>query len=140
MGSFASLASGLHHVFWTPGLRLQHTCGRCTLHIVVCTKHVPDSGAKMSLDEAGTVSWGESPLIVNPWDEYAVEEALTLRDQHGGKVTVISMGLDAALEALKHAPESRTFSHQQSVVGQAVCVIIAFCPTPTLRDNELSHG
>ena len=73
------------------------------MHIVVCTKHTPDSEAKMSVDEAGNVSWGESPLIINPWDEYAVEEALVLRDEHDGKVTVISMGPEEALEALKHA-------------------------------------
>lgn len=73
------------------------------MHIVVCTKHTPDSEAKMSVDEAGNVSWGESPLIINPWDEYAIEEALQLRDQHGGTVTVISMGPEQALEALKHA-------------------------------------
>jgi len=73
------------------------------VHIVVCTKHTPDSEAKMSVDGAGNVSWGESPLIINPWDEYAVEEALLLRDQHGGTVTVISVGPEEALEALKHA-------------------------------------
>jgi electron transfer flavoprotein beta subunit len=73
------------------------------LHIVVCTKHTPDSEAKMSVDEAGNVSWGESPLIINPWDEYAVEEALLLRDEHGGTVTIISVGPEEALEALKHA-------------------------------------
>jgi len=73
------------------------------LHTVVCTKQTPDSEAKMSVDEAGNVSWGESPLIINPWDEYAVEEALLLRDKHGGTVTVISMGPEEALEALKHA-------------------------------------
>ncbi|MCK4315231.1 MAG: electron transfer flavoprotein subunit beta, partial [Anaerolineae bacterium] len=55
----------------------------------------------MSVDEAGNISWGESPLIINPWDEYAVEEALLLRDKYGGTVTVISMGPDGALEALK---------------------------------------
>ena len=73
------------------------------MHIVVCTKHTPDSEAKMSVDEAGNVSWGESPLIINPWDEYAVEEALMLRDEHGGKVTVLTVGPEEALEALKHA-------------------------------------
>jgi electron transfer flavoprotein beta subunit len=57
----------------------------------------------MSVDEAGNVSWGESPLVINPWDEYAVEEALLLRDEHGGTVTVLSMGSEEALEALKHA-------------------------------------
>ncbi len=73
------------------------------MHIVVCTKYTPDSEAKMSVDEEGNVSWGDSPLIINPWDEYAVEEALLLRDEYGGKVTVISMGPDEAMEALKHA-------------------------------------
>jgi electron transfer flavoprotein beta subunit len=57
----------------------------------------------MSVDGEGHVSWGDSPLIINPWDEYAVEEALLLRDDHGGKVTAISMGPEQALEALKHA-------------------------------------
>jgi electron transfer flavoprotein beta subunit len=73
------------------------------MHIVVCTKHTPDTEAKMSVNAAGNVSWGTSPLIINPWDEYAVEEALKLRDQHGGTVTVLSMGPEEALEALKHA-------------------------------------
>jgi electron transfer flavoprotein beta subunit len=73
------------------------------LHIVVCTKYTPDSEAKMSVDGKGNVSWGDSPLIINPWDEYSVEEALLLRDEYGGTVTVISMGSEEALEALKHA-------------------------------------
>ncbi|MBN1811869.1 MAG: electron transfer flavoprotein subunit beta/FixA family protein [Anaerolineae bacterium] len=73
------------------------------MHIVVCTKYTPDSEAKMSVDKSGNVSWGTSPLIINPWDEYAVEEALQLRDKHGGTVTVLSMGPEEALEALKHA-------------------------------------
>jgi electron transfer flavoprotein beta subunit len=57
----------------------------------------------MSVDQEGYVSWGDSPLIINPWDEYAVEEAMLLRDDHGGTVTVISVGPEEALEALKHA-------------------------------------
>lgn len=73
------------------------------MHIVVCTKHTPDSEAKISVDASGKVSWGGSPLIINPWDEYSVEEALRLREAHGGKVTVISMGPPEAVEALKHA-------------------------------------
>jgi electron transfer flavoprotein beta subunit len=73
------------------------------LHIVVCTKHTPDTAAKMSVDGAGNVSWGDAPLVINPWDEYAVEEALILRDEHGGKITVIAMGPEPAREALKHA-------------------------------------
>jgi electron transfer flavoprotein beta subunit len=75
------------------------------VHIVVCTKQTPDSAAKLSVDEAGNVSWGDSPIIINPWDEYGVEEALLIKERLGGepKVTVISMGPEEALEALKHA-------------------------------------
>jgi electron transfer flavoprotein beta subunit len=75
------------------------------VHIVVCTKQTPDSAAKLTVDEAGNVSWGESPIIINPWDEYAVEEALLIKERFGGEpqVTVISMGPEEALEALKHA-------------------------------------
>ena len=73
------------------------------MHIVVCTKHTPDTEAKMSVDGAGNISWGESPLIINPWDEYAVEEALLLREKYDGKVTVVSVGPEEAVEALKHA-------------------------------------
>jgi len=73
------------------------------LHILVCTRHTPDTAAKMSVDDAGNVSWGEASLIINPWDEYAVEEALLLRDQHGGQVTVMAVGPQEAQEAIKHA-------------------------------------
>ncbi len=75
------------------------------MHIVVCTKQTPDSAAKLTVDNTGKVSWGDSPIVINPWDEYAVEEALLIKERLGGdtRVTVISMGPDAALEALKHA-------------------------------------
>jgi len=73
------------------------------LHIVVCTKHTPDTAAKMSVDAAGNISRGDAPLVINPWDEYAVEEALLLKDKHGGKITVVAVGPEEAREALKHA-------------------------------------
>jgi len=68
------------------------------LKIVVCVKVVPDSAATL-VAEDGQASWGDAPLVINPWDEYAVEAALNV----GGDVTVISMGGEDAKEALKHA-------------------------------------
>jgi len=73
------------------------------LNIVVCTKQVPDTAATLKVDEQSNVSWGDAPLVLNPWDEYAVEEALRLKEKHGGKVTVVAMGPDATREALKQA-------------------------------------
>jgi len=71
------------------------------LHIVVCIKQVPDSAAVLKVDEAGKVSWGDAPLIVNPWDDYAVEEALRIKEKHGGKVTALTLGPEGAKDALK---------------------------------------
>jgi len=70
------------------------------LNIVVCVKQTPDTAATLALKD-GHVTWGDSPMIVNPWDEYAVEEALRLKEKHGGKVTVLFMGPENAREALK---------------------------------------
>ena len=71
------------------------------MNIVVCIKQVPDSAAVLKVDEAGKVSWGDSPLIVNPWDDYVVEEALLIKEKHGGKVTAITLGPEGAKDALK---------------------------------------
>ena len=70
------------------------------MNIVACVKQTPDSAAKLQV-ENNHVSWGDSPLIVNPWDEYAVEESLLLREKFGGKSVAISMGPESAMEALK---------------------------------------
>lgn len=72
------------------------------MKIVACVKQVPDSAAKVVV-ENGQVTWGDAPLVINPWDEYAVETALRTQETHGGEVTVISLGGENAKEALKHA-------------------------------------
>jgi len=72
------------------------------LKIVACIKQVPDSAAKVVAQD-GQVSWGDAPLVINPWDEFAVEAALQQKEAHGGEVIAISMGGESAKEALKHA-------------------------------------
>ena len=73
------------------------------MNIVVCTKQVPDSAATLKVNEQSNVSWGEAALVINPWDEYAIEEAIRLKENFGGKVTVLSVGPEQAKEALKQA-------------------------------------
>ena len=65
-------------------------------------KQTPDTAATVTVED-GIVSWGDSPLVLNPWDEYAVEEALRIREAHSGQVTALSLGPEAAMEALKLA-------------------------------------
>lgn len=72
------------------------------MKIVVCVKQVPDTAAKVVVED-GQVTWGDAPLVINPWDEYAVETALQQQEAHGGDITVICMGDESSKEALKHA-------------------------------------
>jgi electron transfer flavoprotein beta subunit len=72
------------------------------LKIIACIKQVPDSEAKVKA-ENGQVTWGEAPLVINPFDEYAVEGALLQREALGGTVTALCIGPESAKDALKHA-------------------------------------
>jgi electron transfer flavoprotein beta subunit len=72
------------------------------LEIAVGIKQVPDSAAKVWV-EGGQANWGDSPLVLNPWDEYALEAALVQADSLGADVTVFTVGGESAKEALKTA-------------------------------------
>jgi len=72
------------------------------LKIIACIKQVPDSEAKVRA-EGGQVSWGDAPLVINPFDEYAVEGALQQKEALGGTVTALCIGPESARDALKHA-------------------------------------
>ena len=71
------------------------------MKIVVCIKQVPDTTAKIVV-EGGIITWGDSPLVMNPWDEFAVEAALTLKDEMDASVTLLSLGGESAKDALKN--------------------------------------
>lgn len=72
------------------------------MNIVVCVKQTPDTAATITVQD-GKISWGDAPLVINPWDEFAVEQALRTKEAHGGEVTALSLGPEEAREALKHA-------------------------------------
>jgi electron transfer flavoprotein beta subunit len=72
------------------------------LKIIACIKQLPDSEAKITLRD-GQVSWGDAPLVINPFDEYAVEGALQQKETQGGTVTALCIGPESAREAIKHA-------------------------------------
>jgi len=71
------------------------------MHIVVCIKQVPDSAQIRVHPVTNTIMRQGVPAIVNPYDLFSLEEALRLKDKHGGRVTVISMGPPQAEGALK---------------------------------------
>jgi electron transfer flavoprotein beta subunit len=74
------------------------------MKIVVLVKQVPDSGAERTLSEAdNTVERGSANNVINEMDEYAIEEALKIKEAQGGDVTVMTMGPDRAAESIRKA-------------------------------------
>jgi len=72
------------------------------LNAIVCVKQVLDTEAPVKVQQ-GQVVLADMPMMVNVFDEYAIEEALLWREKLGGKVTALSMGPATATEALKKA-------------------------------------
>ncbi len=71
------------------------------MKIVVCVKQVPDTTEVKINPETNTLIREGVPSILNPFDLHAVEAGLKLREQHGGTVTVVTMGPPQAAEILK---------------------------------------
>jgi electron transfer flavoprotein beta subunit len=71
------------------------------MHIVVCIKQVPDSAQIRVHPVTNTIMRQGVPAIVNPYDLFSLEEALKLKDEFGGTVTVLTMGPPQAEAALR---------------------------------------
>ncbi|MFI5263271.1 MAG: electron transfer flavoprotein subunit beta/FixA family protein [Candidatus Kapaibacterium sp.] len=74
------------------------------MKIIVCVSHVPDTTTKINLaSDAKNIDIGGVKFILNPYDEFAVEEALRLKEKNGGEVIALSVGSDSAKEAIRQA-------------------------------------
>ena len=71
------------------------------MNILVCVKQVPDTTAVRIDPVTNTLIREGVPSILNPFDGFALEMALQLREKAGGTVTVMSMGPSQAAEALR---------------------------------------
>jgi electron transfer flavoprotein beta subunit len=72
------------------------------MKIVVCIKQTFDTEARITLSDEGRIDDRSVLLIVNPYDEYAVEEAVRLKEKNGGDVTAVTVGGQTARKALQH--------------------------------------
>lgn len=73
------------------------------MQAIVCIKQVPET-PNVGIDpRTNTLIREGIPSIINPFDMYAIEEALLMKDRFGGKVSIITMGPPQAVEALREA-------------------------------------
>ncbi len=74
------------------------------MKVVVCVKQVPDTEAEIKWDvEKGVLKRDSMDPITNPFDEFAVEEALLTREKYDCEIYAISMGPERAQEVLRNA-------------------------------------
>ncbi len=73
------------------------------MHIVVSIKQVPDTTEVRIDPRTNTMIRAGAPSIVNPDDRHAIEEAVDLKEQFGGRVSVVTMGPNQAKDALREA-------------------------------------
>lgn len=73
------------------------------MKICVCVKHVPDTAATIRL--VGDTGFEDSGIkfVVNPFDEYGIEEAVSLIEKHGGEVVIVTVGKAAAVATIRSA-------------------------------------
>jgi electron transfer flavoprotein beta subunit len=71
--------------------------------VIVCIKQVPDTTNVRINPETNTLVREGVQSIINPFDVYAIEEGVRVREKHGGTVTVVTMGPPQAVEALREA-------------------------------------
>jgi electron transfer flavoprotein beta subunit len=74
------------------------------MNILVCISQVPDTATKIAVGPEGTsINPQGVKFILNPYDEFAIEEGLRLKEAHGGTVTTLTVGGEGAKEILRTA-------------------------------------
>ena len=73
------------------------------MNSVVCITHVPDTESRIRIADGRKVDETGLKFIVSPYDEFALEEAIRVKEKAGGDVTVVTFGPDRAQQALREA-------------------------------------
>ncbi len=72
------------------------------MNIIVCLKQVPDTETQIKIGSDGvSISGDDIKWVMNPYDEFGVEEALKLKEKFGGEVTVVGLGPKRVTESIR---------------------------------------
>ena len=74
------------------------------MNIIVCLKQVPDTESQIKVSPDGkSIETGDIKWVMNPYDEFGVEEALRIKEKLGGEVTVVGLGPKRVTESIRTA-------------------------------------
>jgi electron transfer flavoprotein beta subunit len=85
------------------------------MKIIVCVKQVPNTSGKVAVKADGTMDRSSMPTVINPDDMNATEAALTLKDETGARVIVITMG----------PPQAKIMLHELLAMGADEAILIS---------------
>lgn len=73
------------------------------MKICVCVKHVPDTAATIKVENSNGFEESDVKFFANPYDEYAVEEAVRIVEEQGGEVVLVTVGKPDAVSTIRNA-------------------------------------
>ncbi|TMI09081.1 electron transfer flavoprotein subunit beta/FixA family protein [Candidatus Bathyarchaeota archaeon] len=74
------------------------------MNIVVCVRRVPDTAARIKIAPDGkSIVTSDAEFVINPYEEYALEQGVQLKEKHGGEVTVLTIGPEKSTSVILKA-------------------------------------
>ncbi len=74
------------------------------MNVLVCVKHVPDTETRVKIQPDGSaLDLSGANWVISPYDEFAVEEALRIKEDKEGEVTILTVGGDDAVKSIRQA-------------------------------------
>jgi len=74
------------------------------MNVLVCIKHVPDTETRVKIQPDGkALDLSGASWVISPYDEFAVEEAIKIKESSGGEVTVVTVGAEDATKSIRQA-------------------------------------
>src|SRR5215471_3504854 len=74
------------------------------MKIAVCIRRVPDTAARIKIAADGkSVDTSDAEFVINPYEEYALEQGVQLKEKNGGEVTVITLGPEKSTQVIMKA-------------------------------------
>src|SRR5205807_2952994 len=84
--------------------RISRWEGRRLLKVVVCVRRVPDTAARIKITSDGkSIVTSDAEFVINPYEEYALEQGVQLKEKHGGEVTVLTLGPEKSTSVILKA-------------------------------------
>src|SRR3989442_6656271 len=84
--------------------RISRWEGRRVLKVVVCLRRVPDTATRIKIaSDRKSIDTSDAEFVINPYEEYALEQAVQLKEKHGGEVTVVTLGPEKTTQVIMKA-------------------------------------